>query len=314
MGLFFTESIGQKTEECSILNVLNCIAPYSDWYEIGMCLDLPTDELDKIKGYPLPDQKAHFVEMWYRLDPDITWRKLQQALSYEGAMLDKGSNAVQKEIESLSDRFATLIADIRKRLDKKTKDVGDVLDTLLYNIPESIKPIYSPIVQDMCGSLERSESHRAFFHKLNDCWNFIDFDLLERIIAKHGGRDLQSAMMKYSTQLRRFLKSTTVHQLIKVWKPTDEYMRLDKARQQAREYPELVVSMDQDPTKFTVQALDTLRKDIGNCTLTLSKTAMVFYKINPGSITVNLPQLVCSWRATTGSTPCIRYNNVMEFC
>lgn len=60
---------------------VNCIAPYYEWYEIGFYLNLPAHELDEIlRGYPLADHKAHFVELWYRLDPEMSWEKLQQAL------------------------------------------------------------------------------------------------------------------------------------------------------------------------------------------------------------------------------------------
>ena len=82
----FPESIGQRPEDtCTIPNVLNCIAPYyTIWYEIGLHLNLPVAELDKIRDYPVHDQNALFVEMWYRHDfAGFSWSSLTKALSHQ---------------------------------------------------------------------------------------------------------------------------------------------------------------------------------------------------------------------------------------
>jgi uncharacterized protein Usg len=65
-----------------IVDVLNCIAPYNDWYNIGLCLNLPASKLDEIKNIYLYNQKAHFVELWYRLQGQsgFSWIRLQEAL------------------------------------------------------------------------------------------------------------------------------------------------------------------------------------------------------------------------------------------
>lgn len=90
------ESIGEG-KECTILNVLNSIVPYFDWYSIGSNLDLPPYELDEIKHYDRADQQAHFVELWYKSthEDGFCWEKLKLALRSlsESPKLYRGSTA-----------------------------------------------------------------------------------------------------------------------------------------------------------------------------------------------------------------------------
>lgn len=88
------------------MNVLNCIAPYSEWYDIGLCLDLPRHALDEITRYPISDQKLHLVELWYKLDLDFSWRRLQRALELlsegrrDSRNNDQSSTLVPQSIQS----------------------------------------------------------------------------------------------------------------------------------------------------------------------------------------------------------------------
>ena len=76
-----TESIGNN-EDCSIQNVLNIIALYSEWYEIGLYLQLPHQDLEFIQNsYKTSpeDYKVHLVELWKRIY-GLTWERLRSAL------------------------------------------------------------------------------------------------------------------------------------------------------------------------------------------------------------------------------------------
>lgn len=81
-GFWITEAIRCKTEECTVQSVLNCIALYSEWYDIGINLGLPIAELDKIsQQHHDLDPVSHLVELWHRWDPNgLSWEKLYWAL------------------------------------------------------------------------------------------------------------------------------------------------------------------------------------------------------------------------------------------
>lgn len=76
------ENIRCKTEECTVQNALNCVALYSEWYDIGINLGLPPVELEKIRQqYQRQDLSSHLVELWQRWDTGgLSWEKLYQAL------------------------------------------------------------------------------------------------------------------------------------------------------------------------------------------------------------------------------------------
>lgn len=288
----YTEIIG-STEDRSIISVLNYIASSSyQWYDIGEALGLSKNELDGIKEYPRPDRIAHLVELWYRLDADFSLVKLQQALrsrllievprfkrrTPSSTTVEKSADVIKKEIDGLQDEFYSLIIGTKKQLDYDKKAIADVHDTLVF-LPDDLKDIYSPLLDKRYHILQKCDSHGNFFSKLNECWNFIDFDLLKRIIEKHGDARLNSAMKRYLDDLRKFRESTTVYQLIKIWKPK---CRPSDISDESREF---VMSLKQDPKTCTIEMLDDLRND--TCTaIRLSKTAMILFIITDGSVKV----------------------------
>lgn len=186
-----------------------------------------------------------------------------------------------KKIEKLEDMFRSLIKSMREQLDAKNKDVADVHDTLLA-LPPSLSVVYSPYLEEKFHSLEKCETQREFFFKLNTCWNFIDCDLLKHIINKHGDDELKSKMENYLSELQDFRNSTTVYQLIKTWEPIYGPSSIPKG------YKEFVMQLNQDPKECTIQELESLRKDTSRsiCNAPLSIAAMILYEISGGSVTV----------------------------
>ena len=319
----FPESIGQRPEDtCTIPNVLNCIVPYYKiWYEIGLHLNLPVAELDKIRDYPVHDRNAYFVELWYRHDfAGFSWSSLARALSQvteSGASsgpfspplpvlpttqakyrpsrpftisVPRDFDIVKRDIRCIDGDFTSLIIKVERKLDKeKNKEVGDVLDTVNY-LPPGLKEVYSQWIESEYRGLDRSESHREFFTKLNRCWNFLDFQLLERIIEKQcdGDRELKTALQKYREDLQAFCKSTTVYQLIKLWKPQTVCVKSEITG-----YKRVISQLGLDPKSLSVFSLDSLREEMSDeesfstlGELSLSNTALFLYWIVAGSVTM----------------------------
>ena len=275
------------------------------WYQIGECLKLPEKKLDKIRAYPLPDQMAHMVELWHRSDCFISWEKLKQALTlflgrrglshtqHHGSSIRKPKYAVpfsavqekdfhiaRGKIDTLHEKFRSLVEDLRNQLDSQRIEVTDVRDTLL-SLPRDLHVIYSPILEEMFRSLGRCESYgmRELFCKLGDCWNFIDIDLLESIIDEHGNTELRSAMEAYTKQLKMFCQSTTVHQLIEIWRPKfPKSSVLDIPQGSHKHCKSLVTRLDRDARTYTIQELDCLRREALNVMHhPLSFTTMIHY-------------------------------------
>lgn len=258
------------------------------------------------------------MELWYRLDPScFTWTRLKQALleargrrgsstSIDGSLLGYSENPSQKskhgtlssvesivqkdaltienEIKSLHKKFCFLIKDFREQLDSdQKKTIADVQDTLL-SLPQNVHAIYSPILDKMLDSLEKCKSFRAFFFKMNDCWNFIDYDLLKPFIEEHGNADLKSAMNTYLEELNQFCQSTTVYQLITIWKP--KYPKSYTSFSQEEDRKLFMSRLDRDPKTYTVQQLDHFRRDTIEFVRPLLTCAMILCDIRPGSLTL----------------------------
>lgn len=198
-----------------------------------------------------------------------------------GAIVEREDDKIDEEIKVLYEKFRSLIKSIRSQLESQKKSIDEVHDTLLM-LPQPLHKVYSPMLNEKFHSLEKCGSHREFFFKLQDCWNFIDFDLLEIIINDHGSDKLKADMKKYLKELSKFCKSTSVYQLINMWKPKYE---LSDIPDNHRKY---VAQLDQNPETCTIQELESLRNDTTSpiCCAQLSKAALIFFTFSGGSVTV----------------------------
>ena len=182
---------------------------------------------------------------------------------------------IKQEIKRLHDAFHSLKSRLSRKLDTEKRDVADFRSTLLA-LPQDLNAIYLPVLKNEYEELRRSKSHEECFFILNSCWNFVDYDLLGFFIQEHGDNELQSALEEYVHVFNNFCKSTTVYQLVKLWKPRHN-IAVDLERNK-----EFVLQLKQDPQNCTVETLDHLRRD---CTLSLSKITLILCKVKTGSLT-----------------------------
>ena len=189
---------------------------------------------------------------------------------------------ISKEIKELKHRFDSLRDAVRKYLDDKKKDVADVHDTLSFN--SDLQVVYSEIFDKKFHTLSKCEDFRQFFRSLAECLNFVDFHLLECVIEEHGSTELNSKMKEYRRDLEKFLKSTTVDQLIRLWVPRPKY----KPELLPTKYREYVVQLDRHPETCTLEELEDLRSatrySIQDAPLLTA--AMVLFDVSDGSVTV----------------------------
>lgn len=238
------------------------------------------------------------VELWYETVKcdERTWEKLQEGLKptsslfefsltrarnpQKDTIIERDSVMVKKDIDDLHGRFMSLLSDLKKQLDPEGKDVSALHETLMA-LPDSIESAYHQFIEDKFHSLDRCDSNKNFFWIMRSCWNFIDTDILEYIIEKHGSKELKSAVTSYHTELEEFRKSTSVHQLVTIWgrryKPSDipDGFTAFKAR------------VNKKAKTCSVQELDSLRNELlFACPLSNTCAAMYLHDITTGSVTV----------------------------
>ena len=166
---------------------------------------------------------------------------------------ERPTSIIKLEIKALEDEFRTLIIAFRNQLDSKNEDVSEVHDTLLALSPR-LHRIYSPVLEEMFHGLEKCETHRKLFFKLNICWNFIDYELFLHIVEKYGDYELKCAMYKYRDDVRKFRERTSVYQLVASWEDS-AYRPYDRER-----YRKIVVRLDRNSKTCSLEELENLRK------------------------------------------------------
>jgi hypothetical protein len=257
---------------CSALNTIASCDHH--WFDIGeKGLGLRRKDMLRVKESTC-DQEAHFVELCHRLDPHFSLKKLQGALTklsekqtmttpplrskpraLRSNYIIVERDDLNEEIESLNDRFHKLIDLAKAQLESEKKEIADVYKTL-QTLPPRLSQIYTPILKEKMSDLRDSQSYSDFFFELNANWSYIDIELLERIVERHGDDELKSAMKAYLADLHRFRRTTSVHQLVHVkgWEPT--YKPFDKEK-----YKQYIARLERDPKTCSLQELEDLRKD-----------------------------------------------------
>ena len=61
-------------------NVRNAIVNVSSIRELGERLNIPPGQLEDINKLPLEKRKQKLVEVWFKVDPDCNWGKLETAI------------------------------------------------------------------------------------------------------------------------------------------------------------------------------------------------------------------------------------------
>ena len=145
---------------------------------------------------------------------------------------------------------------------------ADLIDSLT-SLPIALRNDFQSFIVGNLEALERVDSIRKVFHRLNPHFTFIDYGLLEHIINKFGSRQLKSGMSTYIEKIQIFINDTTVQELMDHWPGVIEIPPC---------FEELRAVIDGDPSMYTLRQLDDLRKRFCNVTL-LSKTVLILIGI-----------------------------------
>ena len=85
-----------------------------------------------------------------------------------------------------------------------------LLDTLT-SLPLSLKKEYeSSIVRHVSNIMNEKEINKLFTVHLNPLLSFIDYGLIEYFIKKFGSEKLKKDMRSYCSEIKMFMKETTI--------------------------------------------------------------------------------------------------------
>ena len=162
------------------------------------------------------------------------------------------STDVSSHVRDLECRFRLLHERILSELEDCGVAVSELLSSLLV-IPTRLRQEYNMSIKEVFPDLRREAAIREAFYHISPLIDFLSCDLLNYIIGRFGSNTLKAMMKTYNVDLIRFMKETTVKQLMDVW-----------PSQQPEDIPpyflKLRAKLDQDPTTCTLYELDQLRR------------------------------------------------------
>ena len=157
---------------------------------------------------------------------------------------------VLSRIDGLECQFRLLHGMIVKELEDKRIPVTVLLGSLRL-LPTGIRNEYKPAITEIFPDLRRENSVRELFYHLSPLVDFLGYDLLKYFIKEFGSNTLKVKMESYSDEVLKFMKETTVKQLMDVWPGHQEI---------PPSFSKLRAKIDQDPRIYTLHELDRLRR------------------------------------------------------
>ena len=161
---------------------------------------------------------------------------------------------------------------MQRRLQTELKTNSDVsAETLvdsLTMLPVALRAEYQGYLDEKSNTLEDAEEAndiRKVFRCLSPLLTFIDYHLLEFMIEEFASDELKCDMAAYVGEVEVFIDETTIEQLTKVW-PGRQKIPPD--------FEKLTTVIDEDPSKYTLRQLNTLRKKFC-CETSLTETVLV---------------------------------------
>ena len=153
-------------------------------------------------------------------------------------------------MNDLECQFRLLHGRILAELEDHHVSVSMLLSSLTV-MPTRIKQEYQTSIREAFRELRRETTIREAFYHLSPLIDFLSCGLLSYIIGEYGSNTLKLMMKTYNDNLMKFMKMTTVKQLMDVWCGQQKI---------PPNFSKLRAKLDEDPTTYTLYQLDQLRR------------------------------------------------------
>ena len=161
------------------------------------------------------------------------------------------ADGVLRNLNEVEHRFQQLHRRTINELDDETKR-SDLL-AFLNSPPIIVRLEYRQKINEIFPKLKGETTIRDMFDHLSPLLDFLGYGLLEHIVNEFGSDDLKKDLNKYSEDVKKFMKETTVKQLMYIWSGEHDDIPSNFSRLKAK--------LDEDPKYYTLYRLDRLRRD-----------------------------------------------------
>lgn len=119
---------------------------------------------------------------------------------------------VSNEIDMLENQFSRLHLQIIAELKASSMSVDEVLESLI-KLPISLRKEYQKSISSQLMPLRKEETIEGLMLVLNPLLSFMDYGLLVYLIRKFGSTNLKKDMDAYLSDIKVFMRKTTIGQL-----------------------------------------------------------------------------------------------------
>ena len=166
-------------------------------------------------------------------------------------LLDKES--VRQHVRQLQTRFRDLVINTYRILVREHVDVDlRCFRSSLLALDVFQKHEHQQFINDHLMKIDPAMTFDDLWAKLNNYWNFLNFDLLEHIVSIFGSEELKQKMESYKHDLQSFRKATRVCDFISCWPVRGQ-------TPPKKELRKFVAKMKHDWDNCTLEDLETLR-------------------------------------------------------
>lgn len=156
-----------------------------------------------------------------------------------------------ERIEALESQFDSLHQRLMSEVTENEALSGMELLQALTMLPVSLRKEYESSIQQMLPTLEGKNTITELFLRLSPLFVFIDYGLLDHLISKFGSPALKEDMKSYVSQVKVFMRETTVADLMDYW-PGEEHPRMN--------YSKLKTKFSDHPRLYTLERLNNFRR------------------------------------------------------
>ena len=188
----------------------------------------------------------------------------------------------RSRIEQLEKSYCTLVTTTQEVVRRKAPSIEE-FRTAITLLPSSVKHQQQQYLRDHLKYIYEAESIDQIFGHLNlQVWNYLNFGLLECIVAKYGDPTTEKEMLEYKASVQSFRKNTPLHIFLEA-QPKGKYPEispsLKKHLQEVRfRYRHLV-------DKSSLEDVECIRLDVA-CELALPDFAVAMTRIEFGSVSI----------------------------
>ena len=196
---------------------------------------------------------------------------------FPAVLLDKES--VKQHVKQLQTRFRDLVISTYRILVYKHVDVdlrGFRSSLLALDVFQ--KHEHQQFINDHLIKIDPATTFDELWAKLNNYWNFLNFDLLEHIVSIFGSEDLKQKMESYEHDLQSFRKSTRLCDFISCWPVRGQTPPKEELR-------EFIMKVGHQWDSCTLEDLDSL-KGVITRQFFLPEFTLRLKRLMEGSITI----------------------------